>query len=278
MAMISSTDSPTAPLFSFNDSGLLVDSTGARVPLSFRPDRPFTTWLESHIASHLLSSGFERRHVPTASSAPVYCTNRALQSPSDLLLLICSTGRVAPGLWSPALCATHGLAAGSALPCLAEARHRGFEVLILNPNAESNCALPNKYGVQYGPANHLLYVIDELLIANNDPRRVFVIAHSMGGACTSLAIEKFPEWAMAKIAAIAYTNGFPEGIADQTLKKWAIDHSVNWVQSTEPGNTRLKDGYVERRRSAGTNEHALTTAAAMPFIWEWFDEVRSRDC
>jgi hypothetical protein len=72
---------------------------------------------------------------------------------------------------------------------------------------------------------------------------------------------------MVKIAAIARTNGFPEGISEDTLKQCAIEHSVNWVQSREPGNERSMDGSVQRRRSAGTNEDGLTTALAMPFIW-----------
>jgi hypothetical protein len=119
--------------------------------------------------------------------------------------------------------------------------------------------------------NHTLHAFDEFLVRKSDPKRVFVIAHSMGGACTTAAVERFAKWALPRIVAIAYTDGFPDEIADPRLRQWAADRSINWAQSKEEVNARLPDGVVSKTRSAGTRDHPLTTLKAFPFIWEWFD-------
>jgi pimeloyl-ACP methyl ester carboxylesterase len=147
-----------------------------------------------------------------------------------------------------------------------------MEVIVLNPNHRRSRLLSTKYGIHYGMVNHTLHVFEDFLVTNNDPKRVFVIAHSMGGACISTTIEHFPNWATQKIVSIAYTDGFPEPMSDPKLQRWAFERSINWALNAQPVNTPMNDGSVAKTRSAGTRDHPLTTFKAFPFIWQWFDE------
>jgi pimeloyl-ACP methyl ester carboxylesterase len=266
-------DPGTGAVLSFDDSGMFVDDTGKGPQKGFKNDDRFSDWLHSYIEARLVEAGLHQLLIPNKpGGSPVYYTDDALNSPERLLILICGAGRIHVGVWSVGVCAYHGLRAGSVLPCLTEARRRGMEVIVLNPNHGGSRLLSNKYGVHHGMVNHTLHVFDEYLVSKNDPKRVFVIAHSMGGACTSMAIERFPSWATQKIVAIAYTDGFPEPMRDRRLGLWAFERSINWALNSQPTNAPLPDGAVARTRSAGTKDHPLTTFKAFPFIWEWFDQ------
>jgi pimeloyl-ACP methyl ester carboxylesterase len=147
-----------------------------------------------------------------------------------------------------------------------------MEVMVLNPNHEGSSLITEDYGTDLGMVKHTLHVFATLVKENNDPKHVFVVGHSMGGECTSAVIEKWPEWAMKKIVAVAYTDGYPETVEDEAVREWAVSRSVNWIRSGEPVNTVLEDHRMSKARSAGTQDHPLTTFMAFPFIWEWFDQ------
>jgi hypothetical protein len=259
--------------FVFNRDDKFVDSDGNGPQKGFKNGKSFCDWLHLYIERQLQELGMLKLLVPgVPKGAPVYYTPNALNSPDNLLVLITGSGRIHVGVWSVGVCAYHGLFAGSVLPFIHEAAKRNMEVIVLNPNHRGSKLLPKKF-CHDGMINHTVFVFDHYIIHNNDPRRVFIVAHSMGGECTSTVIEAFPEWAMQKIAAIAMTDGFPNWLEDPEQRQWTLEHCINWVKGEEEVNTQLEDGPVFRARSAGTMDHPLTTSKAFPYIWEFFDSV-----
>jgi hypothetical protein len=128
-------DPGTRTLLSFNDDDMFVDATGKGPQKGFKNDDRFADWLHAFVERRLEAAGLDRIPIPNKSGgAPIYCTSNALNSPDRLLVLICGAGRIHVGVWSVGVCAYHGLRAGTVFPCLAEARRRGMEVIVLNPN------------------------------------------------------------------------------------------------------------------------------------------------
>jgi hypothetical protein len=267
-------DAATATLFSFDGSGKFVDSSGAGPRRGFQNSDAFASWLHAYVESRLLSLGLSRFHVPDRpDGAPVWHTAGALRAPDSLLVLLCGSGRIFAGLWSAGVCAYHGLGAGSVLPCVAEARTRGMEVLVLNPNHPASALLPPEDREAFGMAVHTLRVFRERLVEGAAPRRVFVLCHSLGGDCAISVFERWPQWVMERVCAVAMTDAVVSPIADPPLADWCFAHCVNWVRSREPLNARIRDGPLCAERSAETDDHPLTTWRAFPFIWEFFDQM-----
>lgn len=267
-------DEGTQTLFTFDDSGHFVDSTGSAPGRGFQNSDSYASWLHSYVESQLLSLGLTHFRVPDSSDgAPVWHTRGALSSPDSLLVLLCGSGRIYAGLWSVGVCAYHGLNAGSVLPCISEAQQRGMEVLILNPNHPASSLLPPEGGEEFGMTVHTLRVFRERLVDGGSPRRVFILCHSLGGDCAISVFERWPEWVMARVCAVAMTDAVVSPVENEALADWCFGHCVNWVRSAEELNARIEDGDLCAERSAATDDHPLTTWKALPFVWAFFDEM-----
>lgn len=252
------TDPGTEKTLSFNGEGLFVDEEGNGPQKGFKNDNHFGDWLHAYVQQLLIEQGMIEHSI---DNVPIYHSANAFNSPEKLLVLICGSGRIMAGLWSVGVCAYRGLKAGSVLPCLDEAKKRGMEVVILNPNYHSSTY------------SHAETVFKKLIIPSN-PKRVWIIAHSMGGANTCSVISSNPQWSIDHISAFALTDGCESPIQAEGFKinKWSHLKGINWVQSEEPVNTKLEEGSSTEHRSAATKDHPLTTFMAFPYIWEFFDE------
>ena len=253
------TDLGTNTTFSFNEEGMFVDSEGQGPQKGFQNNDKFGDWLHDYVQQRLIEEGLISQTV--GNGVPIFLTPDALNSAKKLLVLICGSGRIMAGLWSVGVCAYRGLNAGSVLPCLVEAKKRGMEVIIFNPNhPKSSYTHPEE-------------VFHDLVIPSN-PERVWIIAHSMGGSSTCDIISENPEWCIQHVQAFALTDGC-EGLVHAKgfrINEWSHLKGINWIQSKKEVNKPLKDGYSTKHRSAATNDHPLTTFMAFPYIWEFFDE------
>lgn len=252
-------DPGTGKIFSFNEEGMFVDSDGKGPQKGFKNDNNFGDWLHAYIQQNLMKKGLVIREVE--KNVPIFHTPDALNSAKKLLVLISGTGRIMAGCWSVGVCAYHGLKAGSVFPCLEEAKKRGMEVIILNPNHPK------------ASSSHSRNVFANVIIPSN-PERVWIIAHSMGGASTCSIISSNPKFCIEHVPAFALTDGL-EGIifaVGYKINKWSHLRGINWVRSNKEINTDLMNGASMRHRSAATNDHPLTTFKAFPYIWEFFDE------
>jgi hypothetical protein len=252
--------------FTFDESDQFVDSNGHGPGPGFSlSSSALSDWLHSFVQQRLVSLGLERKTLPGGSTF-IYSTPAAFDSPGDLLVLICGHGRIMPGLWSVGVCIYRGLAAGSVLPMVAQARRRQMEIAVLNPNSAF---------WHPGKAAHIRRVF-ELLIIPSAPTRVWIVAHSFGGVVLDV-LRGWPTWTIAHVKAIAMTDGFETAVAAPgfQINRWCHEHAINWVCSAADVNTQLPDGPSTRHRSAGTQDHPLSTHMAFEYIWEFFDERAS---
>jgi hypothetical protein len=66
-----------------------------------------------------------------------------------------------------------------------------MEVIVLNPNHPGSRLLPNKHQIQHGMVAHTRQVFGDYTVHRQDPKKIFIIAHSMGRDCTSSTINQF---------------------------------------------------------------------------------------
>jgi hypothetical protein len=265
-------DPITKQTLHFNEEGMLVDAEGNGPKIGFVPSDKFSVWVHQQVTRKMLEEGLVETQIPE-DGAPIYHTKGAFNSPEKLLVLIQGTGRVRAGMWSTRVCAYSGLSAGSALSGIKEAKARGMEVVVLNPNDERNSMFTKRYKTNIGMVRHTLACFEDLIIPGN-ANRVFILCHSMGGECAVSVLKKFPEWSISHITAIAMTDARESRVNVDGLKmrQWCLDHNVNWICSSEEANKQLRDGIASKHFSAGTDDHPLSTFKAWTFIWEFFDK------
>ena len=198
-------DPGTGATLSFNEEGMFVDSDGNKPQKGFKNDNKFGDWLHAYVQKRLLEKGLIISYVGGKGGAPIFHTPNAFNQPKKLLVLCCGAGRIHAGIWSVGVCAYHGLSNGSVLPCIEDAEKRGMEVVILNPNDNRSKIISSRYPKSFGMVAHALCAYEDFIIPGQ-PEHVYIICHSMGGECTLSAIEKWPEWSINHIEAVAMTD------------------------------------------------------------------------
>jgi len=258
--------------FHFNEEGDFVDQEGKKPVKGFKNDDNFSDWLHAWVQNKLIEKGLVISHVGNENGAPIFHTPHAFENPKKLLVLCCGSGRIHSGIWSVGVCAFHGLKNGSVLPCVEDAQKRGMEVVILNPNDSRSRILSNRFR-EFGMISHSLAVFEDFIIPGK-PSNIYIICHSMGGECILSAIEKWPEFSINSIRAVAMTDACESLIRSENWKieKWCKNHCINWVCSSAPLNEPLCNGTSSIHRSAGTKDHPLSTGKAYDCIWKFFDD------
>ncbi|EAY16173.1 hypothetical protein TVAG_340670 [Trichomonas vaginalis G3] len=264
-------DPGTDKTFHFDEHGMFVSEDGLGPQKGFKDDDEFSNWVHSYVIEEMKKLGLVEKCHPE-NGAPIYHTQNAFNSPEKLLILIQGTGRVRAGVWSVGVCAYAGLNAGSVLPDIIEAKKRNMEVIVLNPNDPRYSMFIERYKSNIGMVRHTLAIFEDLIIKGN-PKRIYILCHSMGGECAIACLRKFPEWMLQHCRAIAMTDACESRVDIEGLKinTWCMKHIINWICSEEEANIKLPDGISSQHYSAGTKDHPLSTAKAWPFIWSFFD-------
>jgi len=270
-------DPGTKSHYHFNDEGIFVDDQGNTVKKGFLNNDDFADWINDYGAYMMKQNNLVELCFPD-SGVPIYHSPGALNSPKKLLVIIQGTGRVRAGIWSIGVCAYHGLKAGSALSAIIEAKARNMEIIVLNPNDPRSGLLKERYNSNIGMISHTLAVFEDYIIPAK-PENVYIICHSMGGECALQIIRDFAEWSIRNIRAMAMTDACESRARSKsfTLKKWLFGHAINWICSNEEKNQNLGEGSSSMHRSAGTNDHPLSTVRSWQYIWEFFDDKGARN-
>lgn len=262
--------------FHFNEQGFFVDNEGKRIldhPKGFQNNDLFGDWLHAYVERQMTKEGLLSRLIPEDNGSPIWYTPGAFNQADKLLVIICGSGRIPAGLLSVGVCAYHGLDMGSDLPWIRWAKSRNMEVVILNPNHIGYRQLKKKYNT-YGSSEHCLAVFEDLIIPSS-PNNVYVLAHSMGGECVCDICNNFQEWYIQHVKATALTDAVEDVIKNKTgfTHDYLKTRMIDWVGSSEEGNTKLPPSKLCAHRSAGTKDHPLTTGKAKDYIIEWFEKL-----
>lgn len=257
----------------FNEDGKFVDDNNEPFPKGFCNDDNFADWLHDYLERRMEAEGLIRIEIPEGG-APIWHSPDAFNKPDKLLVIIQGSGRVRPGLFSVGVCAYAGLGMGSVFPFTEYAKKNNMEVVVLNPNDPKSNMLKGKYPKEdLGCIMHSLEVFKEHIIPGG-AKDVYIIAHSMGGESVCSIANRYQQWLIPHVKAIALTDACEDRIVSRhgDMRKWAQLHMIDWICSGEEVNKDLGWGYCCPTRSAGTKDHPKSTGVALPYILEWFDE------
>lgn len=272
-------DSGLKAEFHFNEEGQFVDNEGKRIldhpkeDGKFVNDNNFCDWLHGYVERRMAAEGLQMILAPENKGSPIWFTPNAFNSPENLLVIICGSGRIHAGVLSVGVAAYHGLDMGTDLPWIKYAKEHNMEVVVLNPNHSGASKIKEKYGTSLHCARHSLYVFEKHIIPGN-PQNVFILAHSAGGISACELLNLFQEWYVQHVKFTALTDAVEDNVRDKTglTKEYLARRMINWVRSKEPLDKVIGKTSLCQHRSANTDDHPLTTGKAMPCILANFEK------
>ena len=206
---------------------------------------------------------------PKEENIPIFMTPGLVESEKPLVVIICGSGEVSPGMWSRRVCVKHSLEEGTALPDIAEAQKHGYNVLLMNPNAQRLM----KNGSIAGPVEHALFVWKKY-VEPCHAKKIAMFVHSFGGV-VALELLKYAERTpevLSRIVALAMTDSVHHQTMDDSphAKAFVEDQAKvrNWVGSDKPLDTPegVRDSGIFCV-SSGHTEHEWTTCSARESLW-----------
>jgi len=206
---------------------------------------------------------------PNEENVPIFMSPGLVESEKPLVVIICGSGEVSPGMWTRRVCVKHSLEEGTALPDIAEAQKHGYNVLLMNPNANN---LMKKDTID-GPVEHALFVWKKY-VEPCHAKKIALFVHSFGGV-VALELLKYAERTpevLSRIVALAMTDSVHHQSMDDFphAKAFIEDQNKarNWVGSDKALDT--PEG-VGRSGifcvSSGHREHEWTTCSARGSLW-----------
>ena len=213
---------------------------------------------------------------------------------NDTFLVSTGKGKVSAGIFSRQHLLTTGLEPSTALPLLREARSRGMNCVVIDPNARGDCVGMETFqeSVRSLFQQECSAEVEDAIIPANDGH-IYVLAHSAaGGQLVRYLLDKNQSALLPRIRSITFTDSTH---SVQWLKKHP--HLASFIQSSKalyvrsanpmrddgwetaaPGDECDKDHFWSHRFGqiktvwAGTTDHSLTNWAARAPIWEHFDK------
>jgi len=214
---------------------------------------------------------------------------------TKLMLLIQGSGAVRPGQWARALCMNDNLKVGSILPYLDRCKEAGYSVIVFNPNQNFGCVNPQDENApcsaflikpgEKGPrrnqgpkakipgnesnVEHCLYVWDHF-VTPAEATIIGAVAHSAGGHCAQMLVEKRNSEASKRLYGIAFTDSV-HGVSrrdPEEVKHFIQKRCRNWVRSDEPLDTKIhKPSNDCLCVSAGHDKHEWTSGIAIDSVF-----------
>ncbi|OMJ90327.1 hypothetical protein SteCoe_7354 [Stentor coeruleus] len=196
--------------------------------------------------------------------------NQTSNPKSKLLLLIQGSGAVRAGLWARSVCINDSLIRGTVFPFLDYAKENDFDVLIFNPNFNSDSKTNKKIKHNESHGNHGKYLW-ETFIRNSQAHDIYIVAHSRGGATTTVLMNTFWDEFKERVKAIAFTDAV-HGYNNLSNEKsqFLESNSYDWVASNKPLDHPLGTSNSIKILSSGHTKHEYTTGSAYPSILTFF--------
>lgn len=224
----------------------------------------------------MLGTGMEWAGLATGGL--VLRSTDAATNAKGLLVLITGTGSVRAGVWGRGLLVALSAEHGCCLPMLRRARERGWAAVAFDPNGGDAAGDGEKGFHHCVDAWHA--TVDAAAAA-----RVFVVAHSLGGACLVECLDRAAPQSLRRIAAVAFTDSVHYVSGDHLqLRSGRIgaealavlrDRAVAWVADPAGALDVVQYEFNADKGCrcvfAGTADHAATNAAAEASIFAHFD-------
>lgn len=189
---------------------------------------------------------------------------------SKLLLLIQGSGAVRAGLWARSVCINDSLTTGTVFPFLDYANNNNFDVLIFNPNFNSDSKSRKKIRHNESHEDHGIYLW-QTFIRKSQAHDIYIVAHSRGGATTTALMNTFWDEFKERVKAIAFTDAVHGySFLSNEKSQFLESHSFDWVASKHPLGHPLGTKDSIKLLSSGHKKHEYTTGSAYPEIFNYF--------
>ena len=196
------------------------------------------------------------------------------------LMLIQGTGAVRLGQWARSVCINENIYLGSMIPYVELAIKNNFSVIIFNPNESRDFLYEEKRIKEFSTMqDHSVYVYNNIIKTNKNIKDIYIVAHSMGGACTvEILLENKEDLLSGKIKKIAFTDSV-HGEEYKYLGNDGIEQfrkiSRNYIGSKKPAGEFVRDyttsyGGVDCY-SSGHHKHEYTSGYAIDEIFKYFN-------
>mmetsp|Transcript_25475 Transcript_25475/g.35744 ORF Transcript_25475/g.35744 Transcript_25475/m.35744 type:complete len:554 (+) Transcript_25475:1386-3047(+) len=239
----------------------------------------------------------------------IFHSNDFFTNKDKILCIFCGAGNVRAGQWSGSLCVNDSLNTGAVFQYVEKAQKEGFAVILMNSNEiykEVTTTQPKKKKkpapkkkkkadeekkeeeetetlVERIPIpgldnefKHVAYVWDNF-INKVQPKHLVFIAHSYGGVLSSQLLEDRKKDIFddkgnpIRLRALAFTDSVHKFNShwSKPVKQFLKANSINFEQSKQPLNTKLKAKAGTNNVSAGTPIHELTSSQCFEPLWEF---------
>ncbi len=141
--------------------------------------------------------------IPEEEATFIFSTQKELQNPKKLLILIHGSGVVRAGQWARSLIINHSLDAGTVLPYVEKAKSLGYEVIITNTN--DNYRKGRAIQGNESPQQHAELVWYKYVREAN-PESIAIVAHSYGGVVTTSLAKLFAADFSKKVFGVGFTD------------------------------------------------------------------------
>lgn len=211
---------------------------------------------------------------PKENNAFVFSSQKKLESPKKLMILIHGSGVVRAGQWARSLIINESIDHGTMLPYIKKARDLGYEILITNGN--DNYRLINGKRKEIpgskSPEDHARMVFERIVVPAN-PESIAIVAHSYGGVVTMSLARNFRDFFKEKVFALGFTDSVhytPRN--EEELLEFLHGIGRNFVSSQKPLNEQLSEKVDDIPRfSAGHVKHEWTSYSCRDALFEFLE-------
>ncbi|KAJ3142891.1 hypothetical protein HDU90_002763 [Geranomyces variabilis] len=218
-------------------------------------------------------------------------TPNALTSDGPLLLLIPGVN-VSIGQWARSIIINDNINDGAIYSYLTEAKDRGYEVIVLNPNENGKGRKPIRGEIisdesSSGSLSGLIISKQKILVHSSMrntfgktlfvAKNISIVAHSYGGVSTLHLLKRFDREFRDRVKGIALTDAVHNASGlDKEQRAWLKGVAVNWITSDEPLDSPLEWSSVSDGCpcvSAGHTKHEYTTVTAKDSVFRHLDRL-----
>ncbi|KAL5273769.1 FAM172A family protein [Megaselia abdita] len=239
--------------------------------------------ITDHVYKLLEENGLHRIYLsdkePKENNAFVFSSQKELDNPKKLIILIHGSGVVRAGQWARSLIINQSIDHGTMLPYVKKARDLGYEVLITNGNDNHRIINGKRKEISgsKSPEDHARTVFEQIVVPAN-PESIAIVAHSYGGVVTMSLARNFRDFFKEKVFSLGFTDSVhftPRN--EEDLVKFLHGIGRNFVSSPKPLNEKLSDSCDNiPRYSAGHVTHEWTSYSCRDALFEFLEEKYSK--
>ena len=184
---------------------------------------------------------------PTKGANNIFLSSDFYTNTNKCLILIQGTGPVRAGIWARYCCMNETLDLGSVIPFVKRGASEGYSCIVLNPNLNYDTNERLIRGSE-SMEEHCVYVWENF-IRKCPAKRLYIVAHSAGGYCTSVLLHDFTAEFTSRVQMVALTDSWMHAgysSAELTFMKEVAFDAVHFHEISEYTNFKQANSLLDK--------------------------------